>query len=57
MRLALSLDDGDPGTLATAASISAFLVGDCETEIEMSDRAVTLNPKFISNMELQRLGP
>jgi TolB-like protein/Flp pilus assembly protein TadD len=44
MRLALSLDDGDPGTLATAASISAFLVGDCETEIEMSDRAVTLNP-------------
>ena len=44
MRLALSLDDGDPDTLATAATISAFLVGDCETEIEMSDRAVTLNP-------------
>ena len=44
MRLALSLDDGDPDTLATAASISALLVGDCETEIEMSDRAVTLNP-------------
>ena len=44
MRLALRLDDGDPDTLATAASISAFLVGDCETEIEMSDRAVTLNP-------------
>jgi hypothetical protein len=44
MRLALSLDDGDPSTLATAALISALLVGDCETEIEMSDRAVTLNP-------------
>ena len=44
MRLALSLDDGDPDTLATAAQISALLVGDCETEIEMSDRAVTLNP-------------
>ena len=44
MRLALSLDDGDPGTLASAASISALLVGDCETEIELSDRAVALNP-------------
>jgi adenylate cyclase len=44
MRLALSLDDGDPGTLATAASISALLVGDCETEIEIADRAVTLDP-------------
>jgi adenylate cyclase len=44
MRLALSLDDGDPDTLASAALISALLVGDCETEIEMSDRAVTLNP-------------
>ena len=44
MRLALSLDDGDPDTLATAALISALLVGDCETEIEMADRAVALNP-------------
>jgi len=44
MRLALSLDDHDPDTLATAAQISALLVGDCETEIEMSDRAVALNP-------------
>jgi len=44
MRLALSLDDGDPDTLADAALISALLVGDCETEIEMSDRAVKLNP-------------
>ncbi len=44
MRLALSLDDGDPDTLASAALISALLVGDCETEIEMADRAVKLNP-------------
>ncbi len=44
MRVALNLDDGDPGTLATAALISALMVGDCETEIEMSDRAVALNP-------------
>jgi adenylate cyclase len=34
MRLALSLEDGDPDTLAEAAIISAFIVGDCETEIE-----------------------
>ncbi len=44
MRVALKLDDSDPDTLATAALISALLVGDCETEIEMSDRAVALNP-------------
>jgi TolB-like protein/Flp pilus assembly protein TadD len=44
MRLALSLDDHDPDTLATAASISALLVGDCEAEVEMADRAVALNP-------------
>ncbi|MBR1367518.1 MULTISPECIES: winged helix-turn-helix domain-containing tetratricopeptide repeat protein [Bradyrhizobium] len=44
MRLALSLDDHDPDTLATAASISAFLVGDREAEIEIADRAVALNP-------------
>jgi len=44
MRLALSLDDGDPVTLAEAALISALSVGDCETEIEIADRAVTLNP-------------
>ncbi|KRR25826.1 adenylate cyclase 3 [Bradyrhizobium lablabi] len=43
-RVALKLDDDDPDTLATAALISALLVGDCETEIEMSDRAVALNP-------------
>jgi adenylate cyclase len=43
-RLALSLDDSDHDVLATAAVISAFLVGDCESEIEMADRAVALNP-------------
>ena len=30
LRLALSIDDGDPDTLAMAAIISAFMVGDCE---------------------------
>jgi adenylate cyclase len=44
MRLALRLDGGDPDTLATAALISALLVGDCEAEIEMADRAIALNP-------------
>jgi adenylate cyclase len=44
MRLALSLDDGDPDTLARAALISSFMVGDRESEIEMADRAVALNP-------------
>src|SRR6476660_5449689 len=43
-RLALSIDDGDPDTLARAAAISAFMVGDREAEIEMADRAVGLNP-------------
>jgi adenylate cyclase len=44
LRLALSLDDSDPDTLAWACLISAFLVGDCESAIEMADRAVALNP-------------
>jgi TolB-like protein/Flp pilus assembly protein TadD len=44
LRLALSLDEGDPDTLAWASLISAFVVGDRESEIEMADRAVTLNP-------------
>jgi adenylate cyclase len=42
--LALSIDDGDPDTLAWAAVISAYMIGDCESEIEMADRAVALNP-------------
>jgi len=43
-RLALSIDDSDPDTLVFAAIISAFMVGDSESEIEMADRAVALNP-------------
>ena len=44
LRLSLSVDDSDPETLAMAAFISAYMVGDCESEIEMADRAVALNP-------------
>src|SRR5262245_34722210 len=44
MRLALSIDDDDPDTLALACITSTFMVGDSETEIEMADRAVALNP-------------
>jgi adenylate cyclase len=44
LRLALSVDDSDPETLAWAAHTSAYMVGDCESEIEMADRAVALNP-------------
>ena len=44
LRLALSLDDSDPEILAWAAIISAYMVGDSESEIEMADRAVALNP-------------
>ena len=43
-RLALSVDNNDPETLALAAAVSAFMVGDSETEMEMADRAVALNP-------------
>ncbi|WP_312016794.1 adenylate/guanylate cyclase domain-containing protein [Bradyrhizobium sp. 521_C7_N1_3] len=43
-RLALSVDDSDPDTLARAAAILAFMEGDCESESEMADRAVALNP-------------
>jgi len=44
LRLALSIDDSDPETLALASVTSAFMVGDCDSEIEMADRAVALNP-------------
>ena len=44
LRLALSLDDGDPDILAWASLVAAFMVGDSESEIEMADRAVALNP-------------
>src|SRR5262245_41235335 len=43
-RLALSLDDSDPDALAWASLISTFMVADRESEIEMADRAVALNP-------------
>ena len=43
-RLALGIDDSDPDTLACACLISAYVVGDSESEIEMADRAVALNP-------------
>jgi adenylate cyclase len=43
-RLALSIDDGDPEALALAAATSAFMIGDYESEIELADRAVALNP-------------
>jgi len=43
-RLALSVDDGDPETLGRAGLISAYMVGDSESAIEMTDRAVALNP-------------
>ena len=44
LRLALSVDDSDPETLAWCAFISAYMVGDSESEIEMAERAVVLNP-------------
>jgi adenylate cyclase len=42
--LALSVDDGDPDTLAWAAFISSNMVGDCESSVELADRAAALNP-------------
>jgi adenylate cyclase len=43
-RLALSVDDSDPDTLSFVCPVTAFMVGDYETAIEMADRAVALNP-------------
>ena len=43
-RLALSIDDGDPDILAMTSAITAFIGGDCESEIELVDRAIALNP-------------
>ena len=42
--LALSIDDSDPDTLAWASVTLAYMVGDCDSSIEMADRAVALNP-------------
>jgi adenylate cyclase len=47
-RLALSIDNSDPETIARAAITSAFMIGDSEGEIEMADRAVALNPNSYS---------
>ena len=44
LQQALSIDDGDPDTTALVAMTSAYMVGDGESEIEMADRAVALNP-------------
>jgi adenylate cyclase len=44
IRLALSIEESDPDTLAMAAMISAYMVDDSENEIEMAERAVALNP-------------
>jgi adenylate cyclase len=44
LRRALSTNDNDPHTLASAAVISAHMIGDSESEIEMADQAVALNP-------------
>jgi len=43
-RLALAADDSDPETLASAAVTLAYTVGDFESEMEIVDRAVALNP-------------
>ncbi|MCA1549770.1 winged helix-turn-helix domain-containing protein [Bradyrhizobium sp. BRP19] len=43
-RLALSIDDSDADTLASASFISAIMIGAGQTEIEMANRAVALNP-------------
>ena len=47
LRLVLSIDDSDADTLAWAAFISANIVGDCESSVEMADRAVALNPNSL----------
>src|SRR5215471_15798844 len=44
LHLALSINDDDPDVVAVAAVTSAYMVGDTESEIEMADRAVALNP-------------
>jgi adenylate cyclase len=52
-RLALSMDDGDPETLAFAAITLAYTVGDCERAIEMADRAVALNPNLFTAWQVR----
>ena len=44
LHLALSADTDDPDALALAGAITAFMVDDCESAIELADRAAALNP-------------
>jgi adenylate cyclase len=44
VQLALSVDDGDPDTLALAAFATAFASYEYEAAVELADRAVALNP-------------
>lgn len=46
LHLALSVDEGDAQTLAWVSITSAYMIGDYESEIEMADRAVALNPNL-----------
>jgi adenylate cyclase len=48
LRMALSLDGDDPQTLAWAAWVRASLLRDCESAIELADRAVALNPNLFA---------
>jgi adenylate cyclase len=43
-RLALSLDENDERALSTAGLVTALFIGDHETAIDYSDRAVATNP-------------
>jgi len=43
VRLAMSVDNSDPETLALASVTLAFVAGDYESAVEMADRAVALN--------------
>ena len=46
LHLALSVDEGDAQTLAWVSITSAHMIGDYESETEMADRAVALNPNL-----------
>jgi adenylate cyclase len=43
-RLAFSLDENDERALSTAGLVTGFFIGDLETAIDYSDRAVATNP-------------
>ncbi|MCP3459741.1 adenylate/guanylate cyclase domain-containing protein [Bradyrhizobium sp. CCGUVB23] len=46
LHLASSVDEGDAQTLAWVSITSAYMIGDYESETEMADRAVVLNPNL-----------